>query len=440
MSFNANVSSVQDVVRGGEKLDIYYYSKQNLFTQMRKTIRNTKYFQNLNSPNSGSSQVIFSSNQGLSDIIVIFKLFQQGSNNCDYTNYALNRGWGYSLIQQAKIRYGGSSQYTWSGSQMLMQNITEMNDSTSRDTLFSYGGDALMGTNNLNGGTNDFSGSAPVAYCYLNFPHNSPNGGGEGIKMQPLPTELLSSPVTIDIVLNNSNSIFSCNGAATTPYFPAQCVDTATIQFVQVQMVDSAQLLTNEENRNELTYVYPLKYFGNQEVSTVLQAQVNNNVNLTGFRNGEVVSLLIWLTNDNDSNSVSVPRLFNDNNWYAPINSQVSINGEIYDQQIEQSGKLLNLCNNKLASELAMTRYTLDVNDLTPVVGGFTGSYLKVDFAQHSDPVTNNLLVGGKSITNSIINFKCDTPNINGAVWRLHWLACFNSSLVFSGGNCEYSF
>ena len=89
-----------------------------------------------------------------------------------------------------------------------------------------------------------------------------------------------------------------------------------------------------------------------------------------------------------------------------------------------------------------MTQYQLipASGDLAPVSGGFTATYLKVDFSQHSDPVTSsNLLVAGKSITNSIVNFQCDTPD-GQTGWRLYWVSLYNSSLVFSQGNCEYSF
>jgi hypothetical protein len=106
MSMNANVSSVQDVIRDGEKLDIYYYSKQNLFIQSRPTIRNNKFFQALTSPNVGTNQFIFSPDQGFSDLILVVELLRQGDNGIDYTNYALSRGWMYSLLQNVAVRYG----------------------------------------------------------------------------------------------------------------------------------------------------------------------------------------------------------------------------------------------------------------------------------------------------------------------------------------------
>ena len=436
---NANVSSVQDVIRDGEKLDIYYYSKQNLFIQSRPTIRNNKFFQALTSPNVGTNQFIFSPDQGFSDLILVVELLAQGDNGINYTNYALSRGWMYSLLQNVAVRYGGSSQYFWNSNQIMLMNAVDMQDAPSRDTLFKLAGEALMGTNPLNG-LNDFS-SPNFGYLYLNLPHNTPNG--DGLKMSPLPTELLRQPVLVQVNLNDSRSIFSSSGSATSAFVNVPCVKSANFQAVQVRMVDSANLLTNEEDPNKITYVYPLKYFQQQVVSTLLTSATGNQVNITGFRNGSVRSIILWCQRDSDAPSaISAPRAFNDHNFYAPVNTQLSINGEIFDVSIGGSSQILNLVNNKQSSEIAMTQYGLNAttNALVPAVGGFTATYLKVDFSQHSDPVTSsNLLVAGKSITNSIVNFQCDTPD-GQTGWRLFWVSLYNSSLVFSQGNCEYSF
>jgi len=440
MSMNANVSSVQDVIRDGEKLDIYYYSKQNLFIQSRPTIRNNKFFQALTSPNVGTNQFIFSPDQGFSDLILVVELLAQGVNGIDYTNYALSRGWMYSLLQNLAVRVGGSSQYFWNSNQIMLMNAVDMQDAPSRDTLFKLAGEALMGTNPLSG-ANDFS-VPNYGYLYLNLPFNTPNG--DGLKMSPLPTELLRQPVLVQVNFNDSRSIFSSNSTATSAFINVSPVRSANFQAVQVRMVDSANLLTNEEDPNKITYVYPLKYFQQQVVSTLLQSGNQDQVNITGFRNGSVRSIILWCQRDDATPSPSAtPRLFNDNNWYAPQNTQLSINGEIFDVSIGGSSQILNLVNNKQASEIAMTRYALSngtTGALIPVSGGFTGTYLKVDFSQHSDPVTSsNLLVAGKSITNSIVNFVCDSPD-KGPGWRLYWVSLYNSSLVFSQGNCEYSF
>jgi hypothetical protein len=118
----------------------------------------------------------------------------------------------------------------------------------------------------------------------------------------------------------------------------------------------------------------------------------------------------------------------------------LSINGEIFYTSKYTSSLLLDLVNNKQPNELSCTALRIDGNALNPVVGGFTTTYVKVDFSQVNDAVYGcNMLVAGKSITNSIVNLQFSTP-YSASSWVLHAMYLYNSSLVFSGGNCEYVF
>jgi hypothetical protein len=433
---NVNTSSVQELVRGGEKHDIYYYNSASLFIQSRPTLTNTKFLQQLVSFNSGTSQMIFSPDQGLSDVFLTFKLKAQGTDGINYTNFGLGRGWGYSLIDTIAVRYGGSSQYFWTGQQMMMQNIVDMQDAVSRDTLFSLGGQGCIGADG------DFVENQ-YAYCYINLPHNTPNG--DGLKMNPLPTELLRQPVLIQVSLKNAQSVFSCVGVPGGLLAVAP-VEEAYFQVRQIRMVNSDDLLTSKADPMSLTYTYPLKYFAQQQYSVNMPANSATNpttVNLTGFRNGQVRSILMWLSNKVDTPSsadISGNKIYEPFAWYAPENVELSINGEIFYKAKYGSSLLIDLVNNKQPTQLAIAPVTISAGALVPVSGGFTSSYCKVDFAQHNDPITeNSLLVGGKTITNSIVNVTLSAPD-DSANWVLNAVYMYNSSLVFASGNAEYTF
>ncbi len=427
-----NTSSVQEIVRGGEKHDIYYYNSASLFVQQRPTLTNTKFTQALVSKNSGTSQFIFSPDQGLSDVFVMFKLKQfQGPLN-PYADYALGRGWGYSFIDNIAVRYGGSSQYFWSGQQMLMENIVDMQDAISRDTLFELGGSAAIGDDFLN---------QQCAYCYINLPHNTPNG--DGLKMNPLPTELLRQPVLIQLSLKNVATCFSST-VANSAGLPFEPVEDAYFQVRQARMINSADLMTAQKDPMNLTYTYPLKYFAQQEFVLRLPASSSGGteINLTGFRNGEVRSILLWLENTADTpvSGDASGRVYNPFSWYAPSDVQLSINGEIFYVSKYNSSLLIDLVNNKQPTRLACAPLQISGGELVPVSGGFTSQYVKVDFSQHNDPITeNSMLVAGKTITNSIVNLRLATPNDNDG-WVLHAVYLYNSSLVFANGGCEYTF
>jgi hypothetical protein len=440
MAFNLNqvsAMSVQELVRDGSPHDLYYYDHSNMFCQSRPTLVNNKFIQAFTSPNSGVNQLIISPDQGISDIICGFALQPQGPLT-NYTQYALNRGWGYSFIKQVAVRYGGSSQYFFSGAQMLMQNVQDMQDAVSRDTLFELGGQACMGINPLSSGANDFV-KQQVAYCYINLPHNTPNG--DGLKMNPLPSELLRQPVLVQIELAGIQSVFSASGSATNAFLPFAPVADAWFQVKQVRMINSEDLLTSHHEPSKIAYTLPLKYFPQQEYILNVGNDGTKQVNLTGFRNGGVRSILLWLSADENTDlGNSVPRLYNDNIWYAPEENTLSINGEIYYRTKYKSSLLLDLANNKQPNRLSTTKMTTSSGVLVPAVGGATSEYVKVDFSQVNDAVFGvNMLVSGRSITNSIVNFQFTTPaNASSNSWTLHALYLYNSSLVFAGGNCEY--
>jgi len=474
MSFNLNqvsAMSVQELVRDGQHHDLYYYDSSNMFCQSRPTLTNNKFIQNFVSYNSGVNQLIFSPDQGLSDVIIGLELVSGPTVAAPYVNYSLPRGWGYAMINQIAVRYGGSSQYFWSGQQMLMENVIDMQDAVSRDALYRFGGEALMGTNPLNGGANDFAVAGQSAYCYINLPHNTPNG--DGLKMNPLPTELLRQPVLVQVEMNDTRSVFSSNASTAVGNTAANLapiavpngpLSNAYFQVKQVRMINSEDLLTAHHEPSKISYTLPLKYFAQQEYvlqlpSTVVSAgsPVSTTVNLTGFRNGGVRSIILWLTNSADTPPLGTAsavqpagqtqvRNFNPNQWYLPENNTVSINGEIFYTNRGKGSLLLDLVNNKQPNELSVTSYSASPAGATiPITGGSTSQYLKVDFSQVNDAVFGvNMLVSGKSITNSIVNYQFSIPaSAVGAPttsWVLHAVYLYNSSLVFAGGNCEYVF
>ena len=342
-----------------------------------------------------------------------------------------------------------------------MENVIDMQDAVSRDALYRYGGEALMGENPLNGNVNDFATAGQQAYCYINLPHNTPNG--DGLKMNPLPTELLRQPVLVQVEMNDTRSVFSGNQiAGTTPIsVPNGPISNAYFQVKQVRMINSEDLLTSHHEPSKISYTLPLKYFAQQEYqlqlpSSVVQAGQAQSitVNLTGFRNGGVRSIILWLTNSADTpslgtlstNQPSAVRVFNPALWYLPENNTISINGEIFYTNRGRASLLLDLVNNKQPNELSTTSYDANgLGYLVPHAGGTTSQYLKCDFSQVNDAVFGvNMLVSGKSITNSIVNYQFSIPaRAVGAPansWVLHALYLYNSSLVFAGGNCEYVF
>lgn len=101
----SSATSVQDMVRPGSVMDIYYYDADTSKKQAFPVTVNTKYVQQFANLTGGSSVFTIPPNNGLQDIVCTFVLPALN----DVSGLALPRGWGYALIKQVSYRYGGLS-------------------------------------------------------------------------------------------------------------------------------------------------------------------------------------------------------------------------------------------------------------------------------------------------------------------------------------------
>jgi len=228
--------SIQESMRLGKAMDIYYYTSGTTHKQAIPTVVDTRFYQNLTSLGAGSSTFIISSDQGVGDIILAATLPAQGGA-VDYTGLALARGWLYSLINRLSVRYGSSSQYFRTGQQWVIENLREMPNPGTRDNLFALGG-ALMTSV---AGANPFAGDNLTAYAYINLPHNSPNGSLG--KPNPFPSELIGQPIVITLELNPLQSIFSSSLVGGSVADAPTQLQEAYFQVRQTHASDSADLM-----------------------------------------------------------------------------------------------------------------------------------------------------------------------------------------------------
>ena len=96
------MASVQEMVRPGEPIDMYYYSGETSKKSAFPTTQNTKYVQQFASLSGGTNTFLFPPQNGLQDIVVTMSFAALGAQ----PNLALPSGWGYSLIKSCSFRYG----------------------------------------------------------------------------------------------------------------------------------------------------------------------------------------------------------------------------------------------------------------------------------------------------------------------------------------------
>jgi len=396
-------------------VDTFYYGDTNSEKQIFNCIVNTKFVQTFQNSGQGTSQFTISPFQGVSDIILNFKL-GTGSPTGN-----LPQAWGYALINQVSVRYGSSAQYFFTGQQLYLQNLYECENGTKRDAISSLGGNALAGS----------ACSGAIAFCYLNLPHNSPRVEGKPL---PFPSDLLTQPIVITIQLNDPGALASAGGIWVAGSAGSSTISGplafAQMQVRQEMMADSADLLARRVDMNTHAYTFPLKYFPQQQVSVNLAQTANKQtVNLTGFRAGEVQRIMMWLTKK--SNTDVNGRLY----WEPITDITLTYNGEIFYLAPGASGNIWNLVNDTKTNA---------VNGALVNSSGTWGSGLsywyEMPFSQANVPYDKEIkLIGGKPILNAVVNLELVTPTAD-TDYVLNLAYFYNCSLLCSRGGAEYIF
>ena len=414
----ATSTSVQDMVRTGDIMDVYYYDADTSRKQAFPTTQNTKYVQSFANLTGGSSVFTIPPNNGIQDIVCTFTL----PSVSPATGLAVNRGWGYALIKQVSYRYGGSSQFFLTGDQILQNALRRQPNRSAVDDIFSLGGDALA--------TADLSGNLNTANVVLTLPHNVPSAVN---KSNPFPTDLLTQQVQITVELNTIPSIFSVTAGASTP---PTTLSAATFQVQQVMLNNQSDALARRVDMAENAYSFPCEFV--QQVQRIpLGANFSSgSVVLTGFRSGEVKSLQCWLNRVADV-GIGATRLVNPFNWQQIPSIQLTYAGDVYARYESGSSPLWNLINgNKVpvVDNVVLSAGGGTTITATPVANFWVELPLAQTFEGEGQM---NTLIHGKSISNGIINLDLVAPSTQSD-WVLNVSYVYNATLLFSQGSVDY--
>lgn len=428
-------ASLQDKMRLGEQKDVWYYGSKTLEKQAIPSVQDTRFLQAFPSLYQGSSTFIISPDQGISDVIVAVKLPAtpadgQGTGAA-YNGLALTRGWGYQMIRQISVRYGGSSQYFFTGNQVLLQNLRECSNPSARDALFQLGGAELLKPA-------DYAGDAMYAYIPLNLPHSSPNGSLE--KPNPFPSELLNQPIVITIEMNSPASVFktaipAVAGQATAP----QKLEEAWFQVRSVHAANPGELMRPMGAGSG--YSFPLKAFYQNEISVQLQPTTNEqSVTLTGFRAGDVRSIFFYIEDtEKDANNV----VLNPFDFVMPRDVQLLYNGTVYHNYKGTSSQIWDLMNSDVPSQVLNSKIAQTGTGVAATCFSSEQkmtNWINLPFSQIYEQLSgSHLMVRGKMIENAVVNLLLKTPAAK-STYVLRAIYSYNSLLFCSAGSAEYVF
>jgi hypothetical protein len=430
--------SVQQLVRPGKCVDIYYPDPATAEKQCFRTTQNTRYVQSFTNLGQGSNTFVIPPNNGVQDIILTMGL----PTTFTTTGLGISRGWAYSLIKQISFRYGGSSQYFLSGQQVLQAVLSQASDSGSRDALLTLGGNACTGS--------DFA-TAQFGYVWLPLPHCVPSAIS---KLPPLPSDLLTQQIQVTVELFPLSSIFSIGTTGSLANCPTSLA-SGQFQVQQVLFEDQGNALARREDMTSHALSYPVQ-FRQQEVTIQLGQGASltpstagvQNVTLTGFRSGEVREIHCWLTADsaNTPSQASLPSMQNPMAWYQIENVEMTYAGEVYARGDFNSMQLWNLVNGKIPSQV---NDVLVTGTTVPVITTASAdAWTILPFGQsYVAPTAHSMYVAGKPITNGIVNLKFTIPRTDArgnalpvSTYTLHVSYVYNAVLTFSQGTCDYVF
>lgn len=412
-------TSVQDMSRPGEEMDLYYYDGETSKKQAFPTTQNTKYVQNFANLTGGSSVFTIPPTNGIQDIVCEFVLPGLAGSEAQLNALALPRAWGYALINQVSFRYGGSSQYFLTGDQIFQNALRKQTSRTSADDIATLGGNYATGL--------DLSGVPQTAAIVLTLPHNIPSGVG---KAHPLPTDLLTQQVQVTVELKSPASIFAVSGGGSSPVVPA-ALQAAQFQVQQVMFNNQGDALARRVDMSVNAYAFPCEFVQQKQTIQLAAGAGAQSVVLTGFRSGEVKAIHCWLTRS--SEAVSNPF-----NWYLPAAVQMTYAGDVYARYEFGSSALWNLLNGNKAP-------AFDNNVVVDATGSWSASaalsqWVELPFAQTLvDEDSHHILVHGKPITNGIVNLLI-TPPSSQTDWVLNVSYLYNTTLLFSQGTADYVF
>jgi hypothetical protein len=427
--------SIQEALRLGKSMDIWYYTSDTTHKQSIPSVVDTRFYQDLTSKGAGSSTFIISIDQGISDVILGVRLPEQGAP-VDYTGLALPRGWLYQLINRVSVRYGSSSQYFWTGAQMLIENLREMPNPSTRDQLFELGG-ALMKQ------VGDFAGDNLEAYAYINLPHNSPNGSMG--KPNPFPSELIGQPIVVTLELNYLPSLFSSINALGDVSDAPTALASGYFQVRQIHADNTGELMTMPGGKS-VAYSFPVKAFYQNEIqvqvggsaTVVPNVPVKHQVLLTGFRNGEVRSIFFWVTKNSEvAPTLGAPFTKNFTKFVLPKDIELLYNGTVYYRALGASGQMWSLVTTETPPQLECTALSLSGGNI--VSTSTKSSWSEIPFSQVFEQVSgSHMYVSGKLIQNAVVNLSLTLPD-NDA-YTIHAVYSYNCAIMISDRQADYAF
>jgi hypothetical protein len=222
-----------------------------------------------------------------------------------------------------------------------------------------------------------------------------------------------------------------------------QALSDAFFQVKQVHANDRAELMVAPADKSK-AYSFPTVAFYQNEVQISLPAGGGGTVGafqplLTGFRSGQVRSIIMWLTDDaQTSPATNAPFARNYFNFALPRDIQLLYNGTVYYDAPGVSSDFWNLVSSETPSQVANAVVSLSGSTLSKVAA--TSKWVEIPFSQVYEQLSGaHMYVAGKMIMNAVVNLALTVPDATKS-YTLHVCYAYNCVMMVAGGSVDYVF
>lgn len=406
-------SKIGKELHPGEDVSTLYYSDRNVDKQREDVVFDNKFVQPFNSLNFGAQglALVIPNDKFVSEVIVSMK-FPGGAN------LAVTPAVAYDAIQAVEWQVFGSTVYRKEGVQHMLETLNNCESNEKKDEIIQLAGGA---------------GGAIAADAWYHAHISVPWSNIRAImRKKPIDSTLGTQPIRIVLYLRNNTDLYYATTG--TPTIPTALV-AGQFQIRQGQCMDRQhhlQLRTLEQGASGMEmkqnyYSYPFSFY-QSFISPAFTGATSSpvTVNLTGFRKGELRSIIFGLYKSTElvSPATSARNIVKTS---EPGNLELLFNGNQLYRAIADSWKLLHLEEDRIPNWMRTT------------VGSATRYYwLEMPMSQALPKASGDDYQSGIDLSNQTLQLNLTTPDTG--TYYVYAIYVYNSTLLFDGQNAEAVF
>ncbi len=262
-----------------------YYSRVNTEQSLAEVTYNTgRYTQSLNAIQFGGTSTVIVPNGSL---LATFYLHLEIMSPGALPNASLPRGWGFAALKQISYLMGSSNvpNISMDKHSIFQVIMGQCENAEKRSEMYHLAGEETFGL---------LAGVPVMADIIIPLPWSTAVGQDQKL---PVPTDLLSNPIMVQIAFDTANAFFGGSTAGVPTSF-----SVATALMRQGDMLNRDAGLRPVMYRNPQTiYGYPFIHFQSNQFPITVGSLQQQTVTLTGFINADLLGISFGVLRDIDA-------------------------------------------------------------------------------------------------------------------------------------------